>query len=137
MPARAILSVMRAGPPRGASETMVVEVTDEMAAAFDDEQVHPVYGTAALVRHVEQVSRRLLKPHLQEGEEGVGVRVSVEHRAPVPVGARVELTASVADVNPHHLVTEVTARFSGRVVARGTFEQAVVELAEWRARAGL
>jgi fluoroacetyl-CoA thioesterase len=116
---------------------MTVTVTDDMTAAFDDEHVHPLYGTAALVRHMEQVSRRLLTPHLERGEEGVGVKIQVEQRAPVPVGAAVELTAAVADVNPRRLVTEVTVRSGGRVVARGSFVQAVVDLAEWRTAAGL
>jgi fluoroacetyl-CoA thioesterase len=116
---------------------MMVAVTDEMTAAFADEAVHPVYGTAALVRHMEQVSRRLLVPHLEEGEEGVGVRIEALHKAPVPVGEEVELVATVANVNPRRLITEVVARSRGHVVARGTFEQAVVDLAEWRAAAGL
>lgn len=111
---------------------MTVTVTPEMAARFDDEDVHQVYGTAALVQHMEQVSRRLLKPHLEPGEEGVGVRLEVTHAAPVPVGERVLLEATVTDVNPRRLRTAVVARSGGRVVARGTFDQAVVELEQWR-----
>jgi fluoroacetyl-CoA thioesterase len=116
---------------------MSVTVTEEMTARFDDEAVHPVYGTAALVRHMEQVSRRLLKPHLEQGEEGVGVRLETQQRAPVPVGETVELEATVASVDPRRLVTDVLVRSGGRIVAHGVFEQAVVELEAWRAEAGL
>ena len=116
---------------------MTVEVTDAMAARFDDEDVHLVYGTAALVKHIEQVSRRLFTPHLRDGEEGVGVRVEAESLAPVRVGQKVRLTATVTETTDRRLSTAVEARHDGRVVGRGRFEQAVIDLARWRARAGL
>lgn len=121
----------------GTSATMTVTVTPEMAAAFDDEVVHPVYGTAALVRHMEQVSRRLLVPHLAEGEEGVGAALTVRQQAPVAVGAQVVLEATVTDATALRCVTEVRVRCGGRQVAWGSFEQAVVDLAAWRRRAGI
>lgn len=124
-------------PATGSTATLVVTVTPAMTARFDDEDVHPVYGTAALVQHVEQVSRRLLVPHLGPGEEGVGARVEVVHRAPVPVGGRVELVATVTAATPRRLRTEVVARSGGREVAVASFDQAVVDLAAWRAAAGL
>lgn len=128
---------MDPGPPLGAAATLVVTVTEAMTARFDDEDVHPVYGTAALVQHVEQVSRRLLVDHLGPGEEGVGARIEVVHRAPVPVGDSVELVATVTAVTPRQLRTEVVARSRGREVASARFDQAVVDLAAWRSAAGL
>ncbi len=120
----------------GTRASMAVQVTEDMAARFDDEHVHPVYGTAALVRHAEQVSRRLLVPHLEPGEEGVGARIEVDQLAPVPLGRRVELTATVVHATPRRLVTEVEARHGDRLVARATFVQAIVRLQEWRHRVG-
>ena len=116
---------------------MTVTVSEAMTARFDDESVHPVYGTAALVRHMEQISRRLLKPCLEPGEEGVGSELAVRQRAPVRVGERVELVATVTEATPDRLVTAVEARHEGRVVAEGSFTQAVVQRAAFRARAGL
>ena len=123
--------------PTGSTATLVVQVTDEMTARFSDEDVHPVYATASLVRHLEQVSRRLLKPHLEEGEEGVGVRVEAESLVPVRVGEHVELVATVTEADARRLCTEVEARTNGRVVGRGRFVQAVVDLQRWRRSAGL
>jgi fluoroacetyl-CoA thioesterase len=124
-------------PAVGATAAMAVTVTDEMAARFDDEDVHPVYGTAALVRHLEQVSRRLLVPHLESGEEGVGGAIAVEQLAPVRVGEVVTVSATVTEATPRRLVTAVEARHRDAVVARGTFTQVRVDLAAWRDRAGL
>ena len=124
---------MRPGPPRGDTATLEVTVSPEMTARLDDVEIHPVYGTTALVQHVEQVCRRLLAPHLEPGEEGVGASVQVSQRLPVPVGETVTLTATVASVGPTRLVCEVMVRHAGENVARGSFEQHVVDLDAFRA----
>jgi fluoroacetyl-CoA thioesterase len=128
---------MDPGPSIGDTASLTVTVTDELTARFDDEAVHAVYGTAALVRHMEQVSRRLLVPHLQPGEEGVGVEIRARHHRAAPVGSVVELTATVTEVTQRRLVTAVVAHVDGRIVADGSFIQAVVDLATWRRRAGI
>jgi fluoroacetyl-CoA thioesterase len=124
-------------PEVGATASMTITVTEDLTARFDDEAVHPVYGTAALVRHLEQVSRRLLVPAREPGEEGVGARIAVRQVAPVPIGGEVELIATVTAASRRRLVTAVVARHRGAVVAEGEFEQVCVDLAAWRARAGL
>jgi fluoroacetyl-CoA thioesterase len=119
---------MRPGPPRGATATLEVTVTPEMTARVDGQEIHPVYGTGALVAHIEQVCRELLIPHLEPGQEGVGASIDVHHRAPVPVGETVVLVATVATVGPTKLVCEVLARHAGTMIARGSFEQRVVDV---------
>lgn len=124
-------------PEVGRSARMTITVTPDLTARFDDEDVHPVYGTAALVRHMEQVSRRLLVPVREPGEEGVGARMTVRQIAPVPVGEDVELTARVTASSRRRLVTAIVARHRGEPVAEGELEQVCVDIAAWRARAGL
>jgi fluoroacetyl-CoA thioesterase len=124
---------MRPGPPRGETATLEVTVTPEMTARVAGAEIHPVYGTGALVAHVEQLGRQLLVPHLEPGEEGVGAALEVHHRAPVPVGETVVLTATVASVGPTTLVCEILARHAGTIVARGSFEQRVVPFETFRA----
>lgn len=120
---------MRPGPPRGETATLQVVVGADQTARIGDREIHPVYGTVALVGHIEQVCRSLLEPHLEPHEEGVGVDLSLLHRAPVPVGETVTLTATVASVAPTRLVCEVLARHNSTIVARASFEQAVVDRA--------
>jgi fluoroacetyl-CoA thioesterase len=124
---------MRPGPPRGETATLEVTVTESMTAQVGGQQIHPVYGTAALVQHVEEVSRQLLVPHLEPGEEGVGYQIEVTHRAPVPVGAKLVLTAEVAQVGAQRLTCEVIVRHGTHLVARGSFEQRVVNRDDFEA----
>lgn len=123
---------MRPGPARGDTATLEITVTDDMTAHVAGRQIHPVYGTAALVQHMEQVCRELLEPHLEAGEEGVGYSIEASHRAPVPVGAQVKLTATVAQVGHNRLICEVLARHGNELVARGSFEQRIVDLEAFR-----
>jgi predicted thioesterase len=88
------------GPAPGQTATLTFTVTPAMAASVGRRRIHPVYGTAAFVEHVEQVCRGMLEPHLEEGEEGVGYRLEVVHRAPAPVGAELVLTATAGGVGP-------------------------------------
>lgn len=121
-------------PPLGTSASMTVTVSPEDRAAFDDEDVHDVYGTAAMVRHAEQVSRRLFRPCLEDGEEGVGASVALRHLGPVPVGAEAVLTATVTEASPRKMVTEVAIHHGGALVATASFTQVVIDLERWQGR---
>jgi fluoroacetyl-CoA thioesterase len=117
---------MRPGPPRGETASRTVIVTAEQTARVGGREIHPVYGTVALIADIEQLCRDILEPHLEPGEEGVGAGVELRHRAPVPVGEEVMLVATVATVDRDRLVCEVLARHRGTLVARGSFEQRIV-----------
>lgn len=119
---------MRPGPPRGESASLEVTVTPDMTARIDGREIHAVYGTVSLVAHVEQVCRTVLQPHLEPGEEGVGAKIELLHRAPVPVGEILSIVATVASVARNTLTCEVLVRHGGAVVARGSFEQQIVQL---------
>ena len=124
---------MRPGPARGTSITDTFVVTDAMTARVDGREIHPVYGTGALIADIERLCRQLLEPHLEPDEEGVGARLEVLHRAPVAVGETVTLEATVASVGPSSLVCEILARHNRTIVARGSFEQRLVSLERFRA----
>ncbi len=111
----------------GTVVTMRLTVAPQDHAAFDDEVVHELYGTASIVRHAEQVSRWILKRHLEEGEEGIGATVSVEHHEPVPVGAQVELAATVVEATASRLVTEIVVLHEGAKAATASVTQVVVD----------
>lgn len=124
---------MQIGPARGETATLEVVVTADMAPTTAHGDTAPVYGTVAMVGHMEQVCRTLLLPHLEVGEDAVGRGVDVSHRQPAAVGATVTLTATVAEVRPQRLKCEVLVRQGTRLVARGSIEQRVVRMAEFAA----
>ncbi len=109
-----------------------VDVTEAMGAVVDGRPVGAMYGTRALLDHIVGLCRSIVEPHLEIGEQALDVAVDFRHRSPVPVGARVTLDATVAAVEPTRLTCEVMVRHNGLVVARGTLEQHLVRLDEFR-----
>jgi fluoroacetyl-CoA thioesterase len=103
-----------------------VKVTPEMTARLFDREVHPVYGTAWLVRHVEEAGRLLVERYLGPDEDATGYAISVTHDRPAPVGTAVTIEAVVTDVDDRACTVEVTVRAPFGVVGRATFVQRYV-----------
>lgn len=124
---------MQIGPARGASATLDIIVTPDMAADAVPGGQARVYGTVALVEHMERVCRELLSPYLEAGEGAIGHGLDLSHRQAVPIGSSVTLTAIVAEVRPQRLKCEVLVRQGTRLVARGSLEQRVVKISDFDA----
>lgn len=115
----------------GTTAEIEITVTPDMCPAFDGVIVHRVYSTWSLAHHMELAARKVLAPHLEPDEEGIGAHLSIDHVAPTPCGRRVRVVAEAVEVGPTTLVCDVTAyhvRPSGPpcVVARGRQVQRVL-----------
>ncbi|MFD2090983.1 thioesterase family protein [Blastococcus deserti] len=124
--------------PVGKTAVLDVVVRPEHTVDFDEMgQVHPVYATYAMAKHFEEAGRKLLVPHLEPGEAGIGTAVSVEHLAPSWVGDALRIVARCVEVRDGRLTCECRATDSyGRDLGRGTTVQAVLPAAVVEARVG-
>jgi predicted thioesterase len=96
-----------------------------------------VYATYTMAKHFEEAGRKLLLPHLEPGEAGIGTSVSVEHLAPSWVGDRIRVTARCVEVRDGRLTCECRATDSyGRNLGHGTTVQAVLPAELVEARVG-
>jgi fluoroacetyl-CoA thioesterase len=113
--------------PVGAAAELAVVVTPEMTVRFDElGPVHPVYATYSMAKHFEEAGRKLLVPHLESDEAGIGTAVSVEHLAPSWVGDAIRVTARAVEIRDGRLTCECRAVDSyGRDLGRGTTVQMV------------
>lgn len=123
---------MRPLPP-GFEASHEILVTPAMTVDFEDRtdvrlgQLHAVYATYWLVKHMELTSRKLILPFLEEGEDGIGHAVSVRHLASALPGMRVTLTARCEHVTGNRVhATCVAVNELGDVVGEGTTVQVVV-----------
>lgn len=121
---------MKPGLDPGKSFELQVVVTRAMCPHFDGVLHHPVCATWTLVEHMEVAGRKLLQPHLDDDEEGVGAHISVDHRAPAPIGATVRVRAEVISCTHRRLTTLMTAWCGGRVIAEGRFVQVILPKAK-------
>ena len=131
---------MRPGPARGttAVRELVVEssMTDAGRATDLPHGLPPTFGMLAMADAIADLARELLATHLEDDEIAVPARIEIIHRAPVAVGAEVQLEATVQMVEPARVTCEVLIRTAGVVAARASYEQEVVTRSEWLARFG-
>ena len=93
----------------GNSAEVLITVTQEMCPAFDGILVHKVYSTWSMAHHMELAARKVLAPHLDEHEEGIGSHLSIDHLAPTPMGNQVRVEAVAVELGPTTLVCDVNA----------------------------
>lgn len=129
---------MKPGLRVGDVKSVTVTTTPNMRAGFDlgDHflDVHPLYGTASMVAHMEWAARQHLLPVLEPHEEGVGLEVSLTHLKPVQLGKTVRLEATLSAFSSRRLdcdvrvycVTGDVASDEDVLVGEGRAVQAVV-----------
>jgi predicted thioesterase len=122
----------------GETATLDVVVTAAMTVNFDElGPLHAVYATYSMAKHFEEAGRKLLVPHLEAGEAGIGSSVSVEHLAPCWVGDAVRVVARSTEVRGNRLTCECTATDAdGLELGRGTTVQVVLPEVALEARIG-
>src|SRR5207253_7385730 len=121
-------------PAVGEEASVELTVTPDMTARLFGREMHPVYGTAWMVLHVEESGRLLVDRHLGPDEDAAGYRIELTHERPAPVGERLTVSARVVAVDERECVTEHRvlspsgiigrARFVQRYVRRGAFGDA-------------
>jgi predicted thioesterase len=69
-----------------------------------------VYATPAMIALMEAAACKALAEVLKEGQTTVGSKIDVEHVAPSPIGAQVQATAMVKEVDGRKIVFNVHAQ---------------------------
>ncbi len=101
-------------------------VTEAMCPAFDGITVHRVYSTWSMAHHMELAARKVLAPHLDADEEGIGGHLSIDHVAPAAVGATIRIHAEAIELSGDRLTCEVTAWEGDTLLGRGRQVQRVL-----------
>jgi fluoroacetyl-CoA thioesterase len=113
----------------GTEATVEDVVTSEMRPAFGGQVVHPVYGTSAMVYHMEWAARRVILPYLEDDEEGVGTGVMVRHLHPAPVGAIISARATCTRFEQNIVVCSVQVWQGEQLLGDGEVEQRILSRA--------
>ena len=88
---------------------VTITVTEDMCPAFDGVVVHRVYSTWSMAHHMELAARKVLAPHLEDHEEGIGSHLSIDHLSPTPLGRQVRVEAVAVELGETTLICEVNA----------------------------
>ena len=85
---------IQTGDSAEASFTVQHSDTAEVIAIAPEDSFPAVFSTSRMIALMELAAARLMRPMLEPGQLSVGVALSVEHRAPTPIGARVRAVAT-------------------------------------------
>jgi fluoroacetyl-CoA thioesterase len=112
------------------------EVTDADTAVTVGSGDVPVLATPRLIAWMEAATVRAAAPFTESGRTTVGTEVRIRHLRATPVGGRVEVSAEpAAPVAAGRLTFAVRAvDSSGRVVATGEIDRAIVDRQRFLAR---
>ena len=96
--------------------------------------VQPSLSTPAMILWMEMACRDLVKPHLEEGQDTVGVRVDVEHLAASPAGAQVVYRAKLTAVEERKVSFDVEAADGEEIIGRGRHTRFVIDVERFARR---
>ncbi|MCP4759408.1 MAG: thioesterase [Planctomycetes bacterium] len=117
---------MKASLQTGNTAEVEVHVTEDMCPAFDGVIVHRVYSTWSMAHHMELAARKVLAPHLDSDEEGIGEHLSIDHIAPAVLGTTVHVRAEAVELVGDRVTCEVTAWEGDTLLGRGRQVQRVL-----------
>ena len=117
----------------GATKSRLVTVDRDRTIDFMGEDAR-VYATPSLVRDIEHACRDLIFENVPEGEDSVGMSVSVAHLAPTLLGMDVTVTVTVVEIDGRKVMFDVTARDPVDTICKGSHERFVVNVEKTRQR---
>ena len=107
------------------------KVTKDKLAQFDAGLVHPVYSTFALGKDVEWACRLFVLEMKEEGEEGIGTYLSIEHLSPALLGSTVKIIATLESVIKNEIICAYEATVGERIIAKGKQTQKIISKAKF------
>ncbi|MGD0580348.1 MAG: thioesterase [Bryobacteraceae bacterium] len=109
-------------------------VTPRRAIGFPCLREAPVLSTPRLIECLGNTACDASQPYLAEGYASVGTEIHVRRLAPAPVGNAVRFTARATAVEGPRVRFQIQAREERKVVAEGTLERLVIQVARFATR---
>ncbi|HET7542190.1 MAG TPA: thioesterase family protein [Polyangiaceae bacterium] len=95
------------------------------------EAMPQVFATAYLVGLIEWACMEALQPHLEPGEQSVGVDIRLSHIAATPPGFTVTVKVIVEAVEGRKLMFRVSAHDGVESIGEGTHQRVVIQSARF------
>ena len=105
-------------------------VTDEVTATAAGSGALRVFGTPFLAAAMENAALSYIARELPEGKSTVGVKVSVEHTAPTPVGMEVTVRVRVTDISANGKLIDfdMEAYDEAGAIGTGHHQRAIIDI---------
>ncbi len=111
----------------GTTQSRTITVDADRTIDFMGEDCR-VYATPSLVRDIEHTCRDLIVENVPEGQDSVGVIVSIAHTAPTLLGMAVTVGVTVTELEGRKIAFEFTAKDALDTICKGRHERFIVDV---------
>jgi len=112
---------------KGDSKSYSKVIQPNEIAKFESGTVHDVYSTFSLAKDAEWSGRLFVLEMKEEGEEGIGTSINVEHKGPAFVGQEVTFMSTFQEINEKkEIITSFQAFVGNRLIAEGVQGQRIL-----------
>jgi fluoroacetyl-CoA thioesterase len=112
---------------KGDTKTYTKQVKQEEIASFESGMVHEVYSTFSIAKDAEWSGRLFVLDMKEEGEEGIGTSISVNHKSPAFVGEEITYIAAFEEItDKKEIITSYKAYAGKRLIAEGIQGQRIL-----------
>lgn len=123
----------------GASTETEITTSPEMGITHLGPETPRMYSTPAMIGLMERTAIQVLAPHLEDGEQSVGTKVSISHLKATTIGQKVRAKATLVEIAD---VGRTTKRYRFAVeafnerekIGEGTHERAVINVKQFAGR---
>lgn len=103
------------------------QVQPHEIAAFESGIVHEVYSTFSIAKDAEWSGRLFVLEMKEEGEEGIGTSISIDHKSPAFVGEKINYVATFEEITTKgEIITTYKAFVGNRLIAEGRQGQRIL-----------
>ncbi|MBW1990897.1 MAG: thioesterase family protein [Deltaproteobacteria bacterium] len=118
----------------GMTHEKVIKTGPEHSARNFFPHLPEVFGTPYLVGLFEGVSAELMAPHLDPGEQSVGIGMNIKHTAPTPLGMEVRAKAEVTQVEGRKVTFKVEAFDEKEKIGEAVHERFIIKVDKFNQR---
>jgi fluoroacetyl-CoA thioesterase len=123
----------------GASMEVEIVTTPEMGITHLGPDAARMYSTPAMIGLMERTSIQVLAPHLDEGEQSVGTKISVSHFKATAIGQKVRAKATLTEIvdvgRPAKRYRFSVEAFNEKEkIGEGSHERAVINVKQFAGR---
>ncbi|HWP46692.1 MAG TPA: thiamine pyrophosphate-dependent enzyme [Candidatus Limnocylindrales bacterium] len=126
---------MKEGLKVGLSFEQTITVAPEEGITYLGPEYPSVFSTPSMIRLMEDTSRKLLEPYLDQGESSVGTAVNIRHLRPTPIGMKVTARSRLIEIRDRRCMFEVEAYNEREKIGEGFHERAIIDKKRFAAKA--
>ncbi len=116
----------------GISAVVKQRVVSQHLVSYQDSRLVPVLASPWMLSFMEHAAYNAIQPHLDDGEQSVGVGFQFEHLAPTPAGSTVTASAKITAVDGRQITLAIEARDDQQLIGKGTHVRAVIDMERFK-----